>query len=66
MDMDSKNPCDICENESKCEECVLHRMYNKAYECCVYECFLNYEGSCLISIYDDCGCLKNYEKGVDK
>lgn len=62
--MSGENPCNICKYES-CEkmDCVLNRIYNKSYECPVGDCFLNHEGSCLISLYDDCGCRKAKEGG---
>jgi hypothetical protein len=30
-------------------------LYHKVLTCQQYDCFLNYEGSCQINAYDDCG-----------
>ena len=49
-----ENPCNVC-SRKYCDDCVLERMCNKCYECQAYKCFLNYEGSCMLSLYDDCG-----------
>ncbi len=51
--MDGKNPCDVC-RRSECIDCALI-VYATKFECCSYECFLNYEGSCMIGLYDECG-----------
>lgn len=57
--MSGDNPCNICQCENCFEQdCILHRIYNKVNECGVDECFLNCEGSCLLNLYDDCGCRK--------
>ena len=53
--MTGENPCNIC-HQKQCHGCVLERFYNAVYECKAVECMLNYEGSCIISMYDDCGC----------
>lgn len=58
--MDKRNPCDICMKE-ECEDCVLNIIYSKKYQCNASKCFLNYEGTCNISIYDVCGCAASYE-----
>ena len=52
-----KNPCDICKKDD-CWECLLNSWSKKYYQCLTYECFLNYEGSCLISLYESCGACK--------
>jgi len=60
MDESGQNPCNIC-NHKNCDECVLDRsIYNDRY-CAAHDCFLNYEGSCLISVSEDCGCRKEYD-----
>lgn len=56
-----RNPCDLCGLECSEAECVLYRVYNEAIYCSAHECFVNYEGSCLLSLYDDCGCRKSAE-----
>lgn len=60
--MNGENPCNIC-NQQDCDkaDCVLHRVYNKVYYCEVYDCMLNYEGNCLLDLFDDCGCRKSHE-----
>lgn len=55
--MGSKHPCDIC-HRSECEDCALIVCPTK-HECCNYECFLNYEGSCSIGLYDECGAWED-------
>ena len=39
-------------------DCLLNSWSKKYYQCLTYECFLNYEGSCLISLYESCGACK--------
>lgn len=61
--MKDANPCDICKSKDNCsDECILNRIYNKAFYCKAYDCFVNYEGSCLLSLYDDCECRKSFEE----
>lgn len=57
--MDQKNPCDCC-SKQLCDDCVLGD-FNRRFECCNHDCMLNYEGSCMISIYDHCGAWKGVE-----
>ena len=57
--MGQKNPCNCCSAES-CEGCILNR-FNKRFECQNDKCMENYEGTCLISIYDDCKAWKGVE-----
>ena len=64
MDHDTRNPCELCEDTSECAECVLHRPGEIVTYCAADRCFLNYEGSCMIGIYDDCGCRKAFDKEV--
>ena len=52
--MTGKNPCDIC-HQKQCFGCILNR-YNRVYVCKAYDCMLNYEDSCILNIYDVCGC----------
>ena len=58
--MYEEHPCNICGFRDKCHdmECPLDQICNKINCCQQYDCFLNYEGSCKISIYDDCGSRK--------
>jgi len=62
--MSGENPCNICRNKDNCgdTDCVLNRIWSKELYCKAYECFLNYEGSCLLSLYDDCGCRKGADE----
>lgn len=68
--MRGDNPCNIC--HADCEtvlggdeycgnSCMFYQQYNKVYTCEAYDCFVNYEGSCLLSLYDNCGCRKHFE-----
>lgn len=50
------NPCDVCE-ERPCEDCALNNT-SGGYQCGNHPCFLNYEGSCVLSLYADCGAWK--------
>jgi hypothetical protein len=55
--MYDEHPCNICQHSDKCFEigCPLENGYNLVNVCQQYDCFLNYEGSCKISVYDKCG-----------
>ena len=54
--MDKRNPCDLCER-TDCFDCALD--YNSGeYQCCNWDCFLNHEGDCIISVFDNCGAWK--------
>lgn len=50
------NPCDVCE-DNECTMCAMRSKPNE-YECSNHSCFLNYEGSCTICLYSDCGAWK--------
>ena len=56
MDLDTRNPCDLCKR--KCHdvdfECAFD-VFTGTYYCSEYKCFLNYEGSCMVGLYDRCG-----------
>lgn len=54
--MSGSNPCDVCRNEY-CGNCCLFVATNE-YQCANYDCFLNYEGNCLIQVFDKCGAWK--------
>ena len=62
MDHDTRNPCDLCKR--KCHdvdsdfECAFER-YTGKYHCSEYQCFLNYEGSCMVNLYDRCGAWED-------
>lgn len=58
------NPCNLCKLVH-CDHCVLDR-FNSAYVCEAYDCFCNYEGSCFLSLYDDCGCRKYFKTQKEK
>ena len=63
--MEGENPCNLCQSRDCLDQdCILQRIYNKVNECSVGACFLNYEGSCLLSLYDDCGCRKGKERNA--
>lgn len=51
-----KNPCDVCDTEH-CDDCALN-IYALEHECCNYQCFLNYDGTCIISLFEKCGAWK--------
>ena len=57
--MDKRNPCDVCSNISieKCSFCSFGH-YTSEYQCCNWDCFLNYEGDCIVSVFDNCGAWK--------
>lgn len=52
-----KNPCDLCKREGCEYDCALHGDH-KNFQCTEYDCFLNYEGNCLIGLYERCGAWK--------
>lgn len=54
--MTGLNPCDVCEKDY-CGDCALYPQ-SAEWECCNYNCFLNHEGDCLISIFSRCGAWK--------
>lgn len=54
--MSGLNPCDVCENEY-CGNCCLFST-TAEYQCANYNCFLNHEGDCIISVFDNCGAWK--------
>lgn len=54
MEKGGKNPCDLCKRKGCCFDCALNG-YTEKYECAEHECFLNYEGSCMIGLYERCG-----------
>ena len=60
--MKGDNPCNIC-SQKICEGCILQR-FNRKSTCKAYYCMLNYEGSCLVDLYDDCGCRMIYDGEV--
>ena len=58
--VDGKNPCDVCKNP--CNKlfdynCIFD-VYAQKYECTNYECFINYEGACLLGAYENCGAFE--------
>lgn len=54
--MSGLNPCDVCDREF-CSGCALYCSSGE-YQCANYNCFLNHEGDCIISIFDKCGAWK--------
>lgn len=60
--MSGENPCNICNADCYETDCVLNRIYHNVEYCKAYDCFVNYEGNCLLCLYDDCGCRKAAEE----
>lgn len=58
--MANKNPCDACDG---CKEDCVFIVHTQQFQCHNYECFLNHEGSCLVSFYEHCGAWKEHEDG---
>lgn len=58
--MNGFNPCDVRKCES-CWDCCFSGVTNE-YECTNYNCFLNREGDCLVSVFEKC---KAWRKGGD-
>ncbi|MCD7824562.1 MAG: hypothetical protein LUH14_01120, partial [Clostridiaceae bacterium] len=58
--MNKRNPCDVCENRDICSdtECVLSG-YATKYQCNNYDCFLEYEDSCLLVQRFQNSCANN-------
>ena len=55
--VNGKNPCDVCNHTCNAlpdYNCIF-AVYARKYECTNYECFINYEGSCLLGAYENCG-----------
>lgn len=52
-----KNPCDLCKHEGCDADCALYR-YSQKFQCAEYDCFINYEGSCVLGLYERCGAWK--------
>lgn len=53
------NPCDLCQNRDICADdtdnrCVL-AVYARKNNCTQYDCFINYDGSCSLGFYENCG-----------
>lgn len=65
MDQDCKNPCDLCKKQDLCrlDYCALS-VYSRKCECTQYQCFLNYEGSCMIGLYENCGAWEGGANNV--
>lgn len=53
------NPCDTCKREMDCFDCAFGG-YTDKHECCNHDCFLNYEGSCMVGVYDRCGAWQEH------
>ena len=58
MDHDCLNPCDLCKQKGCPSDCALHG-YTKNHECTEYQCFLNYEGTCMVGLYERCGAWED-------
>lgn len=64
--MSGENPCNICHADcenalGEDESCIFHMRFNKTYQCAAYKCMANYEGTCLLDLYDDCGCRRYFD-----
>lgn len=60
------NPCELCEAKNKksgCDNCAL---YNNGDTCSRSECFVNFEGSCLLGIASVCKASPEYEDDLWK
>ena len=60
--MGERNPCDLCKRTMECYECACHSFAHQ-YECQKDDCFLNYDGSCLLGFYENCGAWGSEEDG---
>lgn len=49
-----EHPCNICKRTMECYECACHS-FARQYECNNDDCFLNYDGTCLLYFYENCG-----------
>ena len=65
MDHDTRNPCDRCkrkkcfdDDDDSAFECALFGHTRKS-NCSELQCFLNYDGSCMIGLYDRCGAWED-------
>ena len=58
MDHDTRNPCDLCKKDCFGEECALN-VHAREYNCTQLQCFLNYDGSCMIGLYEHCGAWED-------
>ena len=58
MDQDCINPCDLCKREGICYDCALNG-YTDYHNCTEYRCFLNYEGICMVGLYERCGAWED-------
>lgn len=56
-----ENPCDLCSREMDCFDCALGG-YTAEYICCTSNCFLNYEGNCVLGLYVRCGAWKKHDR----
>lgn len=50
--MNGRNPCDVCDG---CKEDCIFLVHTMEFQCTNYACFLNHEGDCLVSAFDNCG-----------
>ena len=60
---DTRNPCDLCK-QNNCYDCdsdfeCAFRGFTAKYHCSEYQCFLNYEGTCMVGLYDRCGAWED-------
>ena len=60
--MNGRNPCDVCNRDCDLgNECVFAG-YTVQYQCFNYDCFLNHDGNCLVSVFDRCGAWKGEQE----
>lgn len=56
--MDGRKPCDVCGKQFPlCDDCPLYGLPIE-YQCANWNCFLNHEGDCMISLFERCGAWK--------
>lgn len=60
--MGKHNPCDTCDRKNGCFGCVFN-VYPVNFECINYDCFLNIDGMCMVSLYDECYARKGVNDG---
>ena len=58
-----QHPCNLCKKQN-CnvgdEDCIFYLRFNRQYECAAWDCIVNYEGTCLLELYDACGCCQKH------
>ena len=52
--MSGDNPCNICKSSGNCDGCILNDLSWHSGECYNYDCMLQYECGCLLSLNEVC------------